>query len=87
MENQEAQPVKKKGGRPKSRNEIKKRVGLAVYPSMYDRITKMAYVERLSINEMMCRMFEEYLNNHSEKLKEYKTLKDEEERLNKQDEE
>ena len=74
---------KRKPGRPKSMNEIKRRVGLAVYPSMYDRITKMAYVERLSINEMMCRMFEEYLNNHADKLKSYNTLKAEEERMQK----
>ena len=73
--------VKKKGGRPKSRSEIKKRVGLAVYPSVYERVSQMAYVEKLSINEMMCRMISEYLTVHADKLKMYQTLKEEEERL------
>lgn len=81
MGNETEKPVKNKGGRPKSRGEIKKRVGLAIYPSVQEKVIQMAYVERVSVNEMMCRMIVEYLTVHEDRLKMYQKLKEEEEHL------
>lgn len=58
-------------GRPKEDREIKKRVSLAVLPSLYENIQKIAYVERKSISEIVSNCLEEYEEKNKDKLKEY----------------
>lgn len=66
------QPTK---GRPKEDRETKKRVSLAVLPSLYEDIQKIAYVERKSISEIVSKCLEEYAEKNKDKLKEYEKIK------------
>lgn len=61
-------------GRPKENRELKKRISLSVFPSLYDDIQKIAYVQRRSVSDLLSSMMEEYRNNHMAELEEYKTL-------------
>lgn len=61
-------------GRPKEHRELKKRVGLSVFPSLYDDIQKIAYVQRRTVSELLSTMMEEYRSSHTAELEEYKTL-------------
>lgn len=70
---QEEQPVKK--GRPKENRETKKRISLAIYPSIYDDIGKIAYVDRESISEVIGRCLENYIKQNQDKIKEYDRIK------------
>lgn len=63
-----------KRGRPKADRETKKRISLAVLPSLYDDIQKIAYVQRRSISELVAQMMEEYKAAHAAELKEYQEL-------------
>lgn len=58
-------------GRPKADRETKKRVCLAVFPSVYDAIQKIAYVKRKSISEIVAECLENYVAEHEEELKRY----------------
>ena len=58
-------------GRPKEGREIKKRISLAVLPSLYEDIKKVAYVERRSISEVVSACIEKYVADNESKLKEY----------------
>lgn len=71
-----AVPVTSTGGRgrPKVDRELKKRISLSVFPSLYDDIQKIAYVQRRSVSELMSAMMEEYREKHAPELEEYETL-------------
>ena len=62
-------------GRPKEKREIKKRISLAVLPSLYEDIKKIAYVERRSISEVFSKCIEKYVADNEGKLKEYDKIK------------
>lgn len=62
-------------GRPKAERETKKRVSLAILPSLYEDIQKIAYVERKSISQITEECFEKYAAEKADKLKEYDKLK------------
>ena len=62
-------------GRPKEERETKKRVSLAVLPSLYEDIGKIAYVERRSISEVVSECIEKYVADNESKLKEYEKIK------------
>lgn len=62
-------------GRPKADRETKKRVTLAVLPSLYEDMQKIAYVERSSVSEIVTNFFERYVTDNAAKLKEYDTIK------------
>lgn len=64
-----------KRGRPKENREIKKRVSLAIYPSIYEDIGKIAYVDRESISEVISKCIENYIKKNHDKLKEYERIK------------
>jgi hypothetical protein len=68
------QPLQSKG-RPKTDKETKKRVSLAIFPSLYDDIQKIAYVERKSISEITSQLYEKYREDNADKLKEYGKIK------------
>lgn len=62
-------------GRPKSEREIKKRVSLAIMPSLYENIQKIAYVDRRSISEIVSLCLEQYTKENADKLMEYERIK------------
>ena len=65
-------------GRPKENRELKKRISLSVFPSLYEDIQKIAYVQRKSISEVVQEMMEEYRKRYVEQLEEYDRLRPEE---------
>lgn len=62
-------------GRPKAERETKKRVSLAVYPSVYSDLQKIAYVDRQSVSDIVSELIAQYVNKNAEKLKEYEKIK------------
>lgn len=75
--NTEIKKEKHGKGRPKTLSETKKRVTLALYPSTYSDLQKIAYVQRLSISEIVSNLVMSYINENAEKLEEYKLIKKE----------
>lgn len=75
--NAEIKKEKNGKGRPKTSGETKKRVTLALYPSAYSDLQKIAYVQRLSISEIVSSLVTSYINENAEKLEEYKLIKKE----------
>lgn len=64
-------------GRPKADRETKKRVSLALYPSSYSDLQKIAYVNRQSVSDIVSELIAEYVNANAAKLKEYEKIKPE----------
>lgn len=62
-------------GRPKSGREIKKRISVVVFPSVYDQIKKIAYIERKSVSDLIGELLSGYVSKNTEKLKEYDKIK------------
>lgn len=61
-------------GRPKSEKEIKRRITLAVLPSLYSEVQKIAYVERSSVSDMVNKFFEQCVKENASKLEEYENI-------------
>lgn len=61
-------------GRPKADRETKKRISLAILPSIYDDFGKIAYVDRKSISELIETCLKEHIEKNRDKLKEYDKL-------------
>lgn len=61
----------------KKGRETKKRVSLAVYPSTYSDLQKIAYVDRQSVSDIVSELIARYVEENSNKLKEYKKIKPE----------
>lgn len=70
-EKTEQKPQAAGKGRPKAEREIKKRVSLALYPSSYGDLQKIAYVDRKSVSDIVSELIAEYVAAHADKLKEY----------------
>lgn len=64
-------------GRPKAERETKKRVSLAVYPSTYSDLQKIAYVDRQSVSDIVTELITQYVAANAGKLKEYDKIKTE----------
>ena len=62
-------------GRPKVERETKKRVSLAVYPSTYSELQKIAYVDRQSVSDIVTELITKYVEDNAAKLKEYDKIK------------
>ena len=74
----EEQPTEKPAagnGRPKAERETKKRVSLAVYPSTYSDLQKIAYVDRQSVSDIVSKLITQYVADNAGKLKEYEKIK------------
>ena len=56
---------------------MKKRVSLAVYPSTYSDLQKIAYVDRRSVSDIVSDLIASYVEENSNKLKEYEKIKPE----------
>lgn len=64
-------------GRPKVDRETKKRVSLALYPSSYGDLQKIAYVDRKSASDIISDLIAEFVAANADKLKEYEKIKPE----------
>lgn len=63
-------------GRPKvTDRETKKRVTLAVFPSLYADLQKIAYVDRQSVSDIITEFIAQYVKDNAAKLKEYDKIK------------
>ena len=62
-------------GRPKEKRETKKRVSLALYPSSYSALQRIAYVDRKSVSDIVSELIAGYVATNAEKLKEYEEIK------------
>lgn len=62
-------------GRPKEDRELKKRISLSVFPSLYEDIQKIAYVQRKNASAIVSEMMEKYRAEHEKELKEYESIK------------
>lgn len=64
-------------GRPKADRETKKRVTLALYPSTYGDLQKIAYMKRQSASDLISELIAGYVAANEELLEEYRKLKGE----------
>lgn len=62
-------------GRPKEERELKIRISLSVFPSLYGDIQKIAYVQRRSISELIGELLIQYRIDHKEEIIEYERIK------------
>lgn len=62
-------------GRPREDREMKKRISLSVFPSVYEDIQKIAYVQRKSTSELVGDILEKYRREHQDALREYENIK------------
>lgn len=63
-----AQPAAGGKGRPKSRQEIKRRISLMILPSLYENTKRIAYVERRSVADVIAQCLEQYVRENRDKL-------------------
>lgn len=63
-------------GRPKGSRETKKRISLAVLPSLYKDIQKIAYMQRISVSDLVGSLLELYREQHEDELTRYQRLKE-----------
>lgn len=66
-----ADPAPAGKGRPKSEQETKQRISLAILPSLYENVRKLAYVERRSISALTAQLLEQYVQENQGKLDAY----------------
>lgn len=64
-------------GRPKTAGETKKRVTLALYPSIYGDLQKIAYIKRQSVSEIIAGLVTAYINENTDALDEYERIEKE----------
>lgn len=64
-------------GRPKADRETKKRVTLALFPSTYGDLQKIAYMKRQSASDLISELIAGYVAANGELLEEYRKLKGE----------
>ena len=63
-ETKEETPQGKKVGRPRLNQERKKTVAITVYPSSYNDLKKIAYVDRQSTSEVIGNLIEQYIKEN-----------------------
>lgn len=59
----------------RTNKENKKRISLVVFPSSYSKLQKIAYVNRQSVSDIICKLIDEYVNDNIDALKEYEKIK------------
>lgn len=62
-------------GRPREERETKRRISLAVLPSIYEDMQKISYIERKSMSEIVSDFFEQYVKDNAAKIEEYDRIK------------
>lgn len=63
-------------GRPKANREKKVRISLAIFPSLYKDVQKIAFVEKRSVSEIVANCLQKYIDENTEKIEEYNSLSD-----------
>lgn len=58
------------------RRETKKRISLAVYPSSYEDLQKIAFVNRRSASDIISELIAGYVSANADKLAEYAEIKE-----------
>lgn len=64
-------------GRPKEDRELKKRISLSVFPSLYEDVQKIAYVQRKSMSDVVGELLEQYRAAHKADILEYEKIRKE----------
>lgn len=64
-------------GRPKTNSETKQRISLTILPSVYDKVKKIAYVNRTTFSEVVSECLNKYIQEHEEELSLYDDYKNE----------
>ena len=64
-------------GRPSVDRETKKRVNLALYPSSYEKLQKIAFVKRKSVSDIVSSLISDYIDTNIDDLDEYEKIKTE----------
>ena len=54
--------------------EAEQRISLAVLPSLYESVKKIAFVERRSISELVAQLLEQYVQENGKKLEDYEKM-------------
>jgi len=62
-------------GRPKSDREIKKRISLIMYPSLYENLSILALIRRESISEIVGELVTRLVDNNAEEIEKFKKTK------------
>ena len=62
-------------GRPAEERETKVRKSFAIFPSLYEDVQKVAFVNRVSISELIAELLREYVEKNKEALSKYDELK------------
>jgi predicted HicB family RNase H-like nuclease len=52
----------------------KKRLNLIIQPSLYEDLSKIAYVKKISVNELICQAAKEYRDNEKRALDRYRAF-------------
>lgn len=60
-----------------AKRETKKRISLAVYPSLYENLQKIAFVNRRSASDVISELIAGYVSANADKLAEYVEIKKE----------
>ncbi len=77
-QNRSSAEVPQGKGRPRvTDRETKKRISLAVFPSLYADLQKIAYVNRQSVSDIVTELISQYVKDNAAKLKEYDKIKSE----------
>lgn len=77
LEKEKEKEEQRKRGRPKKEEETKQKYTMTLYPSVYSNISKISYVDRESISEIVNNCLEQYALENKEKIEEYNRLKGE----------
>lgn len=60
--------VNKPRGRPKENRELKKRISLSVFPSLYGNIQKIAHMQKKSTSDLIGELMEQYRDSYQQAL-------------------
>ena len=72
-----AEPQQPHRGRPKADRETKKRVTFTLWPSAYEQLQKIAYMERRSASDIVSALIGEYISDNAALLKGYEKEREE----------
>ena len=75
-EREELKSIEPQRGRPSDpTKEKKERKSLALLPSVYENVAKIAYVDRTSVSEIVSTLLEKYIEENQLKLLEHDRIK------------
>ena len=66
--------TKKKGRPPSDRERKTKRLNLLIQPSLIDELSKVAYMKRSSVNDLINTLIKDYVEKEADAVVQYDTL-------------